>query len=50
MNKEKIKQNIERVYMFIFHTLGCSPEDAKKIIKGVNKMIKLNAKAKQEVK
>lgn len=37
MNKEKILQNIERVYTYVFHTLGCSPEEAKEILEGVIK-------------
>ena len=37
MGEEKIEQNIERVYSFVFHTLGCSYEDAKKIFEGVLK-------------
>ena len=35
MGPEKINQNIERVYEFVFHTLGCSFEDAKKIFEGI---------------
>jgi hypothetical protein len=37
MGKEKIEQNIERVYSYIFHTLGCGYEDAKEIVEGVLK-------------
>lgn len=43
MGKEKIEQNIERVYTFIFHTLGCSYQDAKKIFKNV--LMKKNEKS-----
>jgi len=32
---EKIEQNIERVYNYVFHTLGCGEKDVKKIFKGV---------------
>lgn len=39
MDKEKINQNIERVYSFIFHTLGCNDDQAKEILKGVLKKI-----------
>ena len=35
MGKEKIEQNIERVYSYVFHTLGCSVKDVKKIFDGV---------------
>jgi hypothetical protein len=35
MGKEKIEQNVERVYSFVFHTLGCGIKDAKKIFKQV---------------
>ena len=35
MGPEKINQNVERVYEFVFHTLGCSLEDAKKIFERV---------------
>jgi hypothetical protein len=37
MSKSKIEQNIERVYSYLFHTLGCSYEDAKEIVEGVLK-------------
>ena len=35
MNKEKINQNIERVYSYMFHTLGCSYLEAEEILDGV---------------
>ena len=48
MNNGKIKQNIERVYIYIFQTLGCDLEDAEKIFKGVlnqkTKMLKYKGK------
>ena len=34
MGKEKIEQNVERVYYYVFGTLGCSYEDAEKIFNG----------------
>ena len=37
MSKEKIEQNIERVYIYVFHTLGCELKVAEKIFKGVIK-------------
>lgn len=35
MGKEKIEQNIDRTYAFLFHTLGCSYEDATDVCVGV---------------
>jgi hypothetical protein len=35
MGKEKIEQNIDRTYAFLFHTLGCGYEDATDICVGV---------------
>ncbi len=34
---EKIEQNIQRLDIFLFHTLGCGKEDVKKIISGLLK-------------
>ena len=44
MGEEKIEQNIERVYSFVFQTLGCSYEDANKIFKGTLKKWKIKMK------
>ena len=35
MGDEKIDQNIERLDHFLFHVLGCSKHDAKRIIKEI---------------
>ena len=35
MDKQKIEQNIERVYAYMFGTLGCSFEEAVEIFIGV---------------
>ena len=45
MNNEKIKQNIERVYSYIFHTLGCGLKDAEKIL---TEVLKKRRKRKME--
>jgi hypothetical protein len=42
MSEEKIEQNTDRVYIFMFHSLGCSYEDAKKIFNKVLERRKKN--------
>ena len=37
MGDEKIEQNIERVNIYLFNTLGLSKSDAVRVIKGVFK-------------
>jgi len=37
LSEEKIDQNIDRTYSFIFNSLGCSYLDARKIFEGVLK-------------
>ena len=37
MGNEKIEQNIDRVSIYVFHTLGCGIKDAEKIFTGVLK-------------
>lgn len=32
MGDEKIEQNVERLKLFLFHSLGCSKRDVRKII------------------
>ena len=32
MGDEKIEQNVERLWNFLFHILGCGKEDASRIL------------------
>lgn len=49
MSQDKYEQNIERVYNFLFHTLGCDIFDAKIIIGGVRRRIMQEGKFKKLV-
>lgn len=44
MKQEKINQNIERLYNYLFYTLGCNLEEAEKISMGAIKKYKRNIK------
>lgn len=44
MKEEKIEQNIERTYSFLFHVLGLTEKEVDKVMRGVKKKIKGNKK------
>ena len=45
MGEEKIEQNVERLEIYLFHSLGCSKKDVQEIIKRLIKkrQLKINS-------